>query len=107
MSGVTRNAVIAVLLATRNRRPRHDGQNLRDRRIRDVTLLAIQNVVRAIRARLGPRLDVGGVRTRLFFREREGGELLTGHERREPSSASARGCRKEARRECRSNDARS
>ena len=68
----------------RNRRPRHDGQNLRDRRVRDVALLAIQNVVGAVRARFRPRLDIRGVRARFFLGQREGRQLLARDERRQP-----------------------
>ena len=72
------------LVGARHRRARHHRQHLRDRRVRDVALLAIQNKMRAVRARCRSRLHVGCVGAGLFFREREGGQLFAAHERWEP-----------------------
>ena len=40
--------------------------------------------MRAVLARVRPRLDIRGVRARFFFRQREGRQLLARHERRQP-----------------------
>ena len=76
MSGVTRNAVIAVLPDSGHRRARHHGEHLRDRGVGDVALLAIQNVMRAVLAGRRLHLHVGRVRAGFPLGERESAELL-------------------------------
>ena len=74
------------LVAAGNFRAGHDGEDLRDRRVGDVALLAVQNVMRAVRAQFGARLDIGGIGAGLRLGERERGKLFAADEWREPAA---------------------
>ena len=107
MSGVTRNAVIAVLSDPGHRRARHHGQHMRDRSVGDVALFAVKNEMRAVFARLRLHLHIRRIRSGFLFRQRKCGQMLARSRAAAAIVVFARAFQRAATRECQSNDARS